>query len=138
MKAKRAKPRRTVHPVQPAHSLLIYGPSNVGATFAKMMHFGEHRVGFDLRRYARGHICYVQHDNCRLSPDYTVLAHLRLGATAGIGQKPDDVLALPVCDIAHHMIDGRAKVNDANFWKEVLCGYLRWLNHLLNEGYLRR
>lgn len=91
----------------------------------------------DLRKLAEGQPCYLRlipHCNC--DPTTTVLAHIRRGNIAGMGQKPCDLAALPMCSSCHSIFDGRQQsplqrtVIDA----EALRGLVQWLAYLDKEG----
>ena len=62
-----------------------------------------------LRKSARGMPCTLQLECCNHNCETTVLAHIRLGFNAGIGQKPPDHHALFACSDCHDAIDGRTK-----------------------------
>ncbi len=63
-----------------------------------------------LRELARGQACLVRIPGvCNFNPETTVLAHIRLASTAGMGQKPPDTCAVWACSSCHDVIDQRAK-----------------------------
>lgn len=62
----------------------------------------------NLRKLAKGQPCMVRLPNCcTFDPEQTVLAHLRIGNVAGMGQKPPDLVAVWACQNCHSVIDGR-------------------------------
>jgi hypothetical protein len=61
-----------------------------------------------LRRNAEGKDCSLRLHGCNYDPATTVLAHLRINGWAGMGQKPDDLLAVFACSHCHDVIDRRA------------------------------
>ena len=66
----------------------------------------------NLRNLARDQECQVRiYGVCNHNPETTVLAHLRLGGVAGMGQKPPDFPGCFVfaCSNCHDVIDGRQK-----------------------------
>lgn len=63
-----------------------------------------------LRELARGKPCMVRVPGiCNSNPETTVLAHIRRGNVAGMGQKPPDTCAVWACSSCHDLIDGRSK-----------------------------
>jgi hypothetical protein len=64
----------------------------------------------NLRKAARGRDCTVRIPGvCNHNPETTVLAHIRRGGVAGMGQKPPDVCAVLACSDCHDAIDGRVR-----------------------------
>ena len=62
-----------------------------------------------LRDFARGKPCMVRIAGvCNHDPETTVLAHIRRGGVAGMGQKPPDVCGVWACSSCHDAIDRRA------------------------------
>lgn len=61
-----------------------------------------------LRQSARGETCTLRLGCCNNDPSTTVLAHLRFFSWAGMGQKPDDLLAVFACSACHDAIDRRS------------------------------
>lgn len=49
---------------------------------------------------------------CNGNPETTVLAHIRIGNVAGIGQKPPDICGVWACSACHDVIDGRKVFHD--------------------------
>jgi Protein of unknown function (DUF1364) len=90
-----------------------------------------------LRKLAEGKQCYARLDGCLYSSETVVLAHLRIGNIAGIGQKPPDICALPCCHRCHDVIDGRNNIpiNDRERI-ELLRGLLQWQAWLWNNGHI--
>lgn len=70
----------------------------------------------NLRELARGQDCQVRLPGCLYSSETVVLAHLRLGGTAGVGQKPPDLCGVYACACCHDLLDGRKFV--ANLSKQ--------------------
>jgi len=65
-----------------------------------------------LRKFARGQECQVRiYGVCNYNPDTTILAHIRLGGVAGMGQKPPDMCSTFACSACHDVIDGRTKTD---------------------------
>lgn len=60
-----------------------------------------------LRTLARGQECMVRTHACNGNPETTVLAHIRRGNVAGMGQKPPDTCGVWACSACHDLIDGR-------------------------------
>jgi hypothetical protein len=68
----------------------------------------------NLRQFARGQDCQVRiYGVCNYNPETTVLAHIRLGGVAGMGQKPPDFPGCFVfaCSNCHDAIDKRIKTD---------------------------
>jgi len=87
----------------------------------------------DLRKLARGQQCYLRlPGHCNGNPDTVVLAHIRRGGIAGVGQKPVDEAAMPMCEGCHSVFDGRVPTSlqrtviDA----EALRGLVQWIAYL--------
>lgn len=85
----------------------------------------------DLRKMARGQDCYLRlPGHCNGNTETVVLAHIRRGGIAGMGQKPCDHAAMPMCSSCHDVFDGRAQsplqrtIIDA----EALRGLVQWLS----------
>lgn len=84
----------------------------------------------DLRKLARGKPCMVRIPGvCNHNPDTTVLAHIRRGGVAGVGQKPPDTCGVWACSNCHSVMgDGYAV--DGVFTEgdilEALCRQLAW------------
>lgn len=76
----------------------------------------------DLRKLAKGQDCQVRLPGCLYGPETVVLAHLRIGNTAGTGQKPPDLCGVYACLNCHDLIDGRAHI--ANLTKAEINQYL--------------
>lgn len=65
----------------------------------------------NLRKFARGRPCQVRIPNCcTFDDEQTVLAHLRRGGVAGVGQKPHDLIGVHACHNCHAVIDGREQL----------------------------
>jgi hypothetical protein len=85
----------------------------------------------DLRKMAHGQDCYLRlPGHCNGDPAKVVLAHIRRGNIAGVGQKPCDLAAMPMCSSCHDVFDGRSPsplqrtIIDA----EALRGLVQWLS----------
>lgn len=91
----------------------------------------------DLRRLARGKDCMLRVPGvCIHDPETTVLAHIRRGGVAGVGQKPADLIAVWACAACHDVIDGRGNPGMPRgeldgYVLEALC---RQLNEYTREG----
>jgi len=91
-----------------------------------------------LRTLAQGKPCYGRFTGvCNGDPATTVLAHIRRGGIAGVGMKPDDLCALPLCSACHDLADGRAR-RGAEFTRagidaDLLRGLVQWLTWLRNN-----
>lgn len=84
----------------------------------------------DLRELARGQECQVRLPGCDYGTETTVLAHIRRGGVAGMGQKPPDLCGVYACSKCHDVIDGRARlanVTKADIDHAVFYGLLRTL-----------
>lgn len=63
----------------------------------------------NLREAARGKPCFVRLPGvCNGKPETTVLAHLPIAGTSGMGLKAVDLCATWACSSCHDVIDGRA------------------------------
>ena len=87
----------------------------------------------NLREKARGQECFLRlPGHCNGNPETVVLAHIRRGGIAGVGQKPCDTAAMPMCSGCHAVFDGRATsplqrtIIDA----EALRGLVQWLSYV--------
>jgi hypothetical protein len=54
-----------------------------------------------LRQNAKGKPCTLRLTGCRHDTSHTVLCHIRRNGWAGMGQKPNDLLAYFGCDRCH-------------------------------------
>lgn len=94
----------------------------------------------DLRKLAKGKPCLVRIPTvCNHDPATTVLAHIRMAGTCGMGLKPPDTCAAWCCSACHDLIDGRARVKGmiavADIERAARDGVLRTLAALDAEGY---
>lgn len=93
----------------------------------------------DLRQLAKGQPCYLRLEGCSHDREQTVLAHIRRGNVAGVGQKPVDVFAIPCCDSCHGKLDGRYGAHSysrAEMDAEALRALGQWLDYLWKREYL--
>lgn len=93
----------------------------------------------NLRKFAQGKPCYLRLEGCTHDTTQTVLAHIRRGGIAGVGQKPADVCAFPACDSCHGKYDGRIKADGytrAELDAEALRALTQWLDYLWKHEYL--
>ena len=88
----------------------------------------------NLRKYARGQDCMVRSAVCNGDPETTVLAHIRRGGVAGMGQKPPDTVAVWACSACHDALDRRIGRVDDGIVLEALC---RQHAHYAREGILK-
>lgn len=94
----------------------------------------------DLRKAAQGRPCQMRLPGvCNHDPETTVLAHIRRGGIAGMGQKPTDLAAVVCCSSCHDAIDRRN--NMGGYTKSDLDGYIlealcRTLAYWEKEGLL--
>ena len=62
----------------------------------------------NLREAAQGKDCLMRIPGvCNFDSTTTVLAHVRRGSVAGMGQKPPDVCGVLACSACHDAIDRR-------------------------------
>jgi hypothetical protein len=93
----------------------------------------------NLREFAQGKPCYLRLEGCTHDTAQTVLAHIRRGGIAGVGQKPVDVCAFPACDACHGKYDGRYRAHGytrAELDAEALRALAQWLDYLWRNEYL--
>lgn len=84
-----------------------------------------------LRTLARGKPCMVRIPGvCNGNPETTVLAHIRRGGVAGMGQKPPDVCGVWACSACHDAMDRRSHrlpIGELDAYTlEALCRQLAW------------
>jgi hypothetical protein len=87
----------------------------------------------DLREFARGKPCYLRlYPYCNGNSETVVLAHIRRGNVAGVGQKPCDSAAMPMCSSCHDVFDGRVQtsVQRTVIDAEALRGLVQWLTYV--------
>lgn len=94
-----------------------------------------------MRQAARGQQCQVRLPGvCSFDSDTVVLAHLRRGGVAGVGQKPNDLIGVYACDKCHSAIDGRVQV-DAGLKpvmdRYILDGLCRTLDQVVKQGIVK-
>ena len=76
---------------------------------------------------------------CNFDSSTTVLAHLRRGSVAGMGQKPPDTCAVLACSACHDAIDRRDNMGaypPVEMDTMILDGLCRTLWIWDNEGFL--
>jgi hypothetical protein len=91
----------------------------------------------DLRKMARGQECYLRmYPYCNGNPETVVLAHIRRGNIAGMGQKPCDLAAMPMCSGCHDLYDGRVQtpLQRVLIDAEALRGLVQWLSKIDQEA----
>ena len=91
----------------------------------------------NLRQFARNKPCQVRiYGVCSYDDAQTVLAHLRVGGVAGMGQKPPDLAGVHCCGPCHSVIDGRTKTDLTRVQLEshMLHGLVRTLK-IVSEEY---
>ncbi len=94
----------------------------------------------NLREKARGQECFLRlYPYCNGDSETVVLAHIRRGNIAGMGQKPVDQAAMPMCSSCHDVFDGRVQtpVQRAVIDAEALRGLVQWLAYLHGEAALQ-
>lgn len=94
----------------------------------------------NLRKIAQGKPCYLRLLGCTHDREQTVLAHIRRGNVAGVGQKPVDVFAFPACDHCHGVFDGRYKASNYSRTEldaEALRALGQWLDWLCKNNHLK-
>lgn len=92
-----------------------------------------------LRDFAKGKPCHLRLQGCSHDREQTVLAHIRRGNVAGVGQKPVDVFAIPCCDNCHGIFDGRYRANGYSREQldaEALRALGQWLTYLWQHEYV--
>jgi hypothetical protein len=95
----------------------------------------------NLRQFARNKPCQVRiYGVCNYSPETTVLAHLRVGGVAGMGQKPPDIAGVFACSACHSVIDGRtpSDLNRLQLEAHMLHGLVRTLKVVSEEYELKK
>jgi hypothetical protein len=70
---------------------------------------------------------------CNFNPETTVLAHIRRGGVAGMGQKPPDLCGVWACEACHSCIDGRTPHTKADLETYILEGLCRTLAAVSKE-----
>ena len=94
----------------------------------------------NLREAARGRDCQMRIPRvCNFDSTTTVLAHVRRGSVAGMGQKPPDVCGVSACSDCHDAIDHRNNMGaytPVEMDTMILDGLCRTLKLWASEGYL--
>jgi hypothetical protein len=91
----------------------------------------------NLREKARGQECYLRlYPYCNGNTETVVLAHIRRGNIAGVGQKPVDEAAMPMCSSCHDVFDGRMQVplQRTIIDAEALRGLVQWISYLRSDA----
>lgn len=91
----------------------------------------------DLRALARGQQCYLRlYPHCNGDSETVVLAHIRRGNIAGMGQKPVDEAAMPMCSSCHDVFDGRTQtqIQRTIIDAEALRGLVQWIAYLQRDA----
>ncbi len=94
----------------------------------------------NLRERAKGMHCFLRLPGVCNGDDTTVvLAHLRIGNVAGVGQKPCDATALPLCHRCHDVLDGRAKsdLTRVEIRAEALRALCQWLAYAWEQRWVK-
>ncbi len=93
----------------------------------------------NLRELARGQPCHLRLDGCSHDYSETVLAHIRRGNVAGMGQKPPDICAAPACYSCHGKYDGRimSRMTREELDSEMLRAINQWLAYLWNSDHIK-
>ena len=82
----------------------------------------------NLRKFARGKECQLRLPGiCNFDTATTVLAHVRRGGVAGMGQKPPDICGIHSCSDCHDAMDGRSSWKNTPSDTDVLEGLNRTL-----------
>ncbi len=64
-----------------------------------------------LRKSARNQHCHLRLPGvCNHDPETTVLAHIRRGVMAGMGNKPPDICGTFACSACHDVLDRRTNM----------------------------
>ena len=93
-----------------------------------------------IRRSAQGQSCTLRLSCCNGRLDTTVLAHLRVFGTAGMGQKPADWCAVYACHACHDALDRRNAATAGLWgWEDLLRALIEtqrrmWAAGLITEG----
>jgi hypothetical protein len=70
---------------------------------------------------------------CNFNPETTVLAHIRRGGVAGMGQKPPDLCGVHACSACHDVIDSRVPHVKSDIETYILEGLCRTLAAVSKE-----
>lgn len=88
----------------------------------------------DLRKLAKGKPCQLRLMGiCNFDETTTVLAHVRRGGVAGVGQKPPDICGIWSCSACHDAMDGRLGPMQTPSDTDVLEGLNRTLAKVYEE-----
>ena len=88
----------------------------------------------NLRKLAKGKPCQVRiPHHCSFDDSTTVLAHIRRGGVAGMGQKPPDLCGVWACHRCHDIIDGRVSYPYEDLERHMLEGLCRTLAAVSKE-----
>lgn len=93
----------------------------------------------NLRDFAEGKPCTLRFPGCDGGGETTVLAHIRIGNIAGVGQKPPDLCGAHSCVNCHDILDGRKKAPaDFNLELRTLMGVIRTLAEVSRNFTVRK
>ncbi len=82
----------------------------------------------NLRKLAKGKDCQLRLSGvCNFDSATTILAHVRRGGVAGVGQKPPDLCGIWACSNCHDAMDGRSGWKNLPSDSDVLAGLNRTL-----------
>lgn len=92
----------------------------------------------NLRERARDQPCYARLQGvCNGNTETVVLAHLRIGNVAGVGQKPSNFIGFPACASCHDAIDGRRLVRREEIEHDILRALCQWLADCHSRGWIQ-
>ncbi len=92
-----------------------------------------------LRRAAQGKPCQLRIPlvcDGGGSSGTTVLAHIRRGNVAGMGQKPNDLIGIHCCGPCHSRLDGRGGLESVPD-EYILDALVRTLDAVVREGLVK-
>lgn len=127
MKSKRAKPRRAVHPVQPAHRV----ESDAGLNPLSSLPLSSP----NFRKIAAGRPCMVRLPGCDGGGETTVLAHYRMSGFCGVGIKPDDLAFGSWACVSCARLSGEGAITENRF--ALAEGVMRTVFALKQLGFVK-
>lgn len=87
----------------------------------------------ESRWRSQAHLSFIRSFHCSI-PECAGMpieaAHVRLGSGAGIGQKPDDFRAVPLCKECH---SSQHTMGEASFWRRYMIVSGQTVEDLLTE-----